>query len=195
MPVDARWCLIHATQMAPHETTGLAASGAVAGLCPITEANLGDGIFDGARYLAAGGRFGLGSDSNVRISLTEEMRMLEYSQRLGQRARAVLARPGASTGRVILQGAVEGGAQAAGRASGAIREGLWADLVALRGDGDLAGRSGDTILDSWIFAAGDGQVSDLWSAGRHLISDGRHARATAITERFRGVMARLGQAL
>ena len=103
-PVDRRWCLIHATQMLPAETAGLAASGAVAGLCPITESSLGDGIFDGAAYLGAGGAFGVGSDSNIRISLSEELRTLEYSQRLRDRARAVLARPDASTGRVALRG-------------------------------------------------------------------------------------------
>jgi formimidoylglutamate deiminase len=129
--VDGRWCLIHCTQMLPEETARLAATGAVAGLCPITEASLGDGIFDGVRYLAAGGRFGVGSDSNIRISLSEELRSLEYSQRLRDRGRAMLAEPERSTGRVLFDGAVAGGAQAAGRASGAIAPGRWADLVAL----------------------------------------------------------------
>ena len=105
--VGGRWCLIHATQMTAAETLRLAASGAVAGLCPITEANLGDGIFDGARYLGAGGRFGVGSDSHVRISLSEELRMLEYSQRLGTRGRAVLARADKSCGRVLFEGAAK----------------------------------------------------------------------------------------
>ncbi|MFN3327176.1 MAG: amidohydrolase family protein, partial [Bryobacteraceae bacterium] len=91
LPLAARWCMIHATQMTPAETAALARTGAVAGLCPITEANLGDGIFDRPGWLAAGGAFGVGTDSNVRISLTEELRLLEYSQRLGRRARAVMA--------------------------------------------------------------------------------------------------------
>ncbi len=115
-----RWCLIHATQMLPAETLGLAATGAVAGLCPITEANLGDGIFDGVRFLGAGGRFGVGSDSNVRISLTEELRLLEYSQRLRDRGRAMLATTDRSTGRVLFEGATKGGA----RRLGAVQEGL-----------------------------------------------------------------------
>jgi formimidoylglutamate deiminase len=194
--VDQRWCLIHATQMEPGETLALAASGAVAGLCPITEANLGDGIFDGARYLAAGGRFGIGSDSNVRISLSEEIRMLEYSQRLGVKARAVLADSERSVGRVIFEGMAQGGALAAGRDQGAIAVGKWADLVALDTTGpDLAGRHGDRILDTFAFAGDTSMVRHLWSAGRHIVQDGRHVAHDAVQARFAGVMARLAAAL
>jgi formimidoylglutamate deiminase len=194
--VDARWCLIHATQMVPAETLGLAASGAVAGLCPITEANLGDGIFDALRFVAAGGRWGVGSDSNLRISLSGELRLLEYSQRLQHRGRAMLATPAQSTGRVLLDSAARGGAQAAGRGSGTIRVGDWADLLALDMTAiDLAGCEGDAILDAWIFAGDDRMVADLWSAGRHLVSGGRHRARAAITARYRGTMARLRQAL
>lgn len=195
MPVDRRWCLIHATQMAPHETIALAQSGAVAGLCPITEANLGDGVFDAPRFLSAGGRFGVGSDSNLRIALSEELRLLEYSQRLAHRGRAVLATPAASTGRVLFEGAVRGGAQAAGRHSGAIAPGHWADLLALDTSGDLAGRQGDALLDGWIFAGDDRLVREVWSAGRHIVREGRHVAHEAVTRRFRAVMARLGAAL
>lgn len=192
MGVDPRWCLIHATRMTPEETAGLAASGAVAGLCPITEASLGDGIFDGAAFLSAGGRFGVGSDSNIRISLSEELRALEYSQRLRDRARAVLARSGASTGRVLFEGAARGGAQAAGRAAGAIAPGLEADLVALdTGSVALAGLGGDTLLDSFVFAGDDRLVREVWSAGRHVVSAGRHRARDAITDRYRAVLARL----
>jgi formimidoylglutamate deiminase len=195
-PVDARWCLIHATQMEPQETTALAASGAVAGLCPITEANLGDGIFDGLRFAAAGGRWGVGSDSNLRISLTEELRLLEYSQRLQNRGRAMLATAEASTGRVLLERAAQGGAQAAGRDSGAIRVGDWADLLALDMTAtDLAGCQGDAILDAWIFAGDDRMVTEVWSAGRHLVSGGRHRARAAITARYRSTLARLRDAL
>jgi formimidoylglutamate deiminase len=190
--LDAHWCLIHATQMLPHETTGLAASKAVAGLCPITESSLGDGIFDGVDYLAAGGRFGVGSDSNIRIALSEELRTLEYSQRLRDRGRAMLARAGASTGRVLFEGAVHGGAQAARRASGALAPGLWADLVALDGVAiDLEGRRGDEILDGLIFAGDDRLVSDVWSAGRHVVAGGRHRAHADIKGRYRATMARL----
>ncbi len=194
--VGPRWCLIHCTQMMPEETLALAATGAVAGLCPITEANLGDGIFDGVRYLGAGGRFGVGSDSNIRIALAEELRQLEYSQRLRDRGRAVLARPDRSTGRVLFQGAVQGGAQAAGRESGAIAEGLWADLIALDTDHtDLTGRAGDGLLDAWIFAGDDRMITDTWAAGRHLVADGRHRDRAAITQRYRAATARLGDLL
>jgi formimidoylglutamate deiminase len=195
-PVDARWCLIHATQMVPGETLGLAATGAVAGLCPITEANLGDGIFDALRFAAAGGRWGVGSDSNLRISLSGELRLLEYSQRLQHRGRALLATPEQSTGRVLLENAVQGGAQAAGRGAGAIAIGGWADLLALDMTAtDLAGVQGDAILDAWIFAGDDRMVTDVWSAGRHLVSGGRHRAREAITARCRSVMARLRVAL
>jgi formimidoylglutamate deiminase len=190
--VDARWCAIHATQMHPEETLGLAATGAVAGLCPITEANLGDGIFDGVRWLGAKGAFGIGSDSNLRISLTEELRLLEYSQRLRDRGRAMLATAKRSTGRVLFDGAVAGGAQAAGRASGAIAPGMWADLLALdMGAVDLDGRQGDAILDTLIFAGDDRMVTDLWSAGRAIVTHGRHIARDAITARYRATMRSL----
>ncbi|WP_371036952.1 formimidoylglutamate deiminase [Rhodosalinus sp. FB01] len=194
--VDARWCLIHCTQMRPHETARLARTGAVAGLCPVTEANLGDGIFDGAGWRAAGGRFGVGSDSNLRISLSGELSALEYSQRLRDRARAVLADPGQSTGRQLLEAAATGAAQALGRGRGAIAPGEWADLVALDTEATaLVGRNGDTALDTWIFAAGDGLVRDVWSAGRHVVRDGAHVARSRIEARFREAMVRLGDAL
>ncbi len=193
-PVDARWCLIHATQMQPHETRGLAETGAVAGLCPITESSLGDGIFDGVEWLRAGGAFGVGSDSNIRIALAEELRVLEYSQRLRDRSRAAMATADRSTGRVLFDGAVAGGAQAAGRPSGALKPGLLADLLALdAGATDLAGLTGDRLLDAWIFAGDDRVVRDVWSAGRHVIRGGRHAGEQAITAAYAAVLARLRQ--
>lgn len=192
LAVDARWCLIHATQMEPFETVGLAATGAVAGLCPITEANLGDGIFDGLRWQAAGGRFGVGSDSNVLISLRGELQMLEYSQRLQNRGRAMLADSARSTGRVLLDSVCAGGAQAAGRRAGAIAVGQWADLMALdTGSVVLEGQAGDGLLDAWIFAGNEGLVADVWSAGRHLVSGGRHSARDAVEARYRRVMTDL----
>ena len=190
--VNSRWCLVHATQMTPDETHALARSGAVAGLCPITEANLGDGIFDGQRYLQAGGRFGIGSDSNVRISLSEELRSLEYSQRLGLKGRAILATEGLSCGRVLYDGAVRGGAQAAGRASGAIAPGRWADLLALDlGHPDMAGLTGDTILDTYLFARDDRMVRAVWAAGRPLVTNGRHHASDAVIRKYAATVARL----
>lgn len=192
--VDRRWCLVHATQMEPLETAGLAASGAVAGLCPITESNLGDGVFDGVGWLGAKGRYGVGSDSNVRISLSEELRVLEYSQRLLHKGRAMLAGE-YSTGRTLFDAVCAGGAQAAGRKSGAIRVGDWADLVMLDDTGDLGDRTGDAILDTWIFAGDDRMVRDVWSAGRAIVQGGRHVQREGITKAFRGVMARLAAVL
>ena len=192
MDVGPRWCLIHATHMTPAETEGLARSGAVAGLCPITEANLGDGIFDGARYLAAGGRLGVGSDSNILISLNEELRSLEYSQRLRDRGRAVLATPSEGTGRRLFDQASRGGAQALGRAAGEIGPGRWADLVALDGDAlSIVGLAGDRILDGWVFASCDNPIRDVWSAGRHVVAEGRHISRDRIQHRFRQVLAKL----
>ena len=195
-PLSDRWCLIHATQMEPAETEAMARSGAVAGLCPITEANLGDGIFDGMRFRAAGGRFGVGSDSNVRISLSEELRLLEYAQRLALRGRAMLAEPARSTGRVLYQEACIGGALAGGRASGAIEVGRWADLMALDCSGpDMAASAGDMLLDTFIFAGDDRMVSEVWSAGRHIVHQGRHAGREGIIARYRATIARLRGAL
>jgi formimidoylglutamate deiminase len=191
-PVDGRWCLIHCTQMERAETLALADTGAVAGLCPITESSLGDGIFDGVAWADAGGRFGIGSDSNIRISLSEELRTLDYSQRLRDRVRAALATPERSTGRVLFEGAVHGGAQAAGRGPGGLTVGARADLLALDTRHiDLEGRHGDMLLDAWIFAADDRVVTEVWSAGRHLVSGGRHHARDAIETGYRAVMRRL----
>lgn len=190
--VDGRWCPIHCTQMTAGETVALAQSGAVAGLCPITEANLGDGIFDGVRFAGAGGRWGVGSDSNVRISLAEELRLFEYSQRLRDRGRAMLADEARSTGRVLWEGAVAGGAMAAGRASGAIAAGAVADLVALDMESlHLVGREGDEILDAFVFAGNDRLVAEVWSAGRPIVTGGRHVAREGVARRFRAVMAGL----
>jgi len=189
---DRRWTLIHLTHMTEDETRRLAATGAVAGLCPITESSLGDGIFNGTIWKGANGRFGFGSDSNVRISLTEELRTLEYSQRLRDTARAVLAEPGRSTGRVIFEAGLDGGATAAGRETGAIATGLWADLCALSLNNPvLYGRKGDEILDSLIFAGHDGLVSDVWAAGRHVVRDGQHQDHDRITADYLACIGRL----
>lgn len=195
LPLDGRWCMIHATQMTPGETAALARTGAVAGLCPITEANLGDGIFDGPGWRAAEGAFGVGSDSNIRISLAEELRLLEYSQRLNLKARAVMA-DSRSTGRVLWEGAAQGGARAAGRGTGAIAVGEWADLLAPdTTDLRLEGLQGDRLLDAFLFAGRDGLVTDLWSAGRRIVRDGRHIAREVVEARFRTTMRKLREAL
>lgn len=197
MEIDERWCFIHATQMEPEETLGLARSGAVAGLCPITEANLGDGIFDGERYLGAGGRFGIGSDSNVRIGLTEELRMLEVSQRLKEKRRVVLTDERTpSNGRFLYEGAARGSTQAIGRNGGRIEVGALADLVALDDEAvAIAGLKEDAVLDAWIFAGGDDIVSDVWSAGRHMVSGGRHVQRDSIAAAFSETIVQLREAI
>ena len=195
--VNRDWCLIHCTQMTSAETGALARSGAIAGLCPITESSLGDGIFNGTEFLADGGRIGFGSDSNVHIALFDELRTLEYSQRLRDRSRAALATADKSTGRVLFEQAAAGGAQAAGRSSGRIEEGCWADLVALSTDNHLVcNRQGDVALDTLIFG-GHGQacVTDVWSAGRHVVKGHRHVAHDDIVRRFQDTIQKLGQGI
>ena len=190
------WCLIHCTQMQPAETEALAATSAVAGLCPLTEASLGDGIFDGVRWMGAGGAISLGSDSNIRISLAEEIRQLDTTQRLRDHSRAALASAEHSTGRRLLQAAARGGAQAAGRGAGTIAEGEWADLLALdMNHPDLEGLVGDTALDSFAFAGGNNMVRDVWSAGRHLVVDGHHIAKDNIIGAYRKAVKPLREGL
>ena len=192
MGVDARWCLIHCTHMTPDESVRLARSGAVAGLCPITEANLGDGIFEAPHFAAAGGRFAVGTDSNVRIALNEELRTLEYGQRLREQKRNQLGPIGASTGRHLFDTAGRGGAQALGLASGSLAAGQTADIVILdEAHPALVGRDGDQVIDSWMFASGDGVVRDVFAGGQRVVAEGQHVRRDGIRHRFAGTMRRL----
>lgn len=191
--VDSRWTLIHATHMNAAECARLAGSGATAGLCPVTEANLGDGIFKAREFLAAGGNFGLGTDSNVNISPSEELRMLEYSQRLNLRARNVLASPRfTSTGRRLFEGALAGGARSLGIGSAGIEVGALADLVTLdTADARLAGLSEDSCLDAWIFGAGHGLVDSVWCQGVRHVERGVHRQRGAIAARYARTLAGL----
>jgi formimidoylglutamate deiminase len=190
--VNANWCLIHATHMTDAETKRLAASGAVAGLCPITEANLGDGPFNGPAYLKAGGAFGVGSDSNVNISLTEELRTLEYSQRLRDIARNVLVAGEGSVGHTLYLGAACGGAQALGRHAGEIEVGRLADLVAIDSTAPaLCALKSEQLLDGLVFAAKDNVVTDVWSAGRHNVRDGQHINRERIRKNYRAAVTEL----
>ncbi|KKX33225.1 formimidoylglutamate deiminase [Rhizobium sp. LC145] len=188
MPVNERWCLIHATHMSEQETRGVAKSGAIAGLCPITEANLGDGMFNGAAFLGESGRFGIGSDSNVLISVPGELRQLEYSQRLASRARNVMARPEGSTGALLFEQALLGGSLALGAPAG-LAEGNFADIVSLD-LGEVPYLSPAQILDHWIFAGGVA-VDCVWALGRKQVENGRHIRRDAISRRFRATMKEL----
>jgi len=188
--VGKQWCLVHATHMNAMETERLAKSGAVAGLCPITEANLGDGVFPAHDYQAAGGAFGIGSDSNVLIDAAEELRVLEYSQRLTRRARNVLAGgPKRSTGGELWRAAVTGGSQALGAGRPDLRRGAPADFVTLdREHPAIVGRSGDALVDSLVFAGRFGAIDSVWRAGRPVVSGGRHRHRDAIAERYRRVL-------
>ncbi|SMC93898.1 formimidoylglutamate deiminase [Rhizobium sp. RU36D] len=193
MPVDDRWCAIHATHMTPQETARLARSGAVAGLCPVTEANLGDGIFPAADFLGFGGAFGIGTDSHVATSVAEELRLLEYGQRLRDRRRNRLASgSGASVGRTMFDAALSGGGRAAGLDTHGISVGARADLVVLDGDHPFIGTaSGDQILDRWLFATGSDAVRDVMASGQWVVRDGRHRDEEAIDRAFRDVLVKL----
>ncbi|QVM83980.1 formimidoylglutamate deiminase [Novosphingobium decolorationis] len=190
--VDGRWCLVHATHLTEAETLAMARSRAVAGLCPITEANLGDGLFPVEAFLAAGGRYGIGSDSNVLIDASEELRLLEYGQRLTRRARNVMARgAGRSTGADLYSGALAGGAAALGVEAG-IAVGLPADIVTLRLDHPaMAHRQGDAITDSFLFAAGRSAIDCVWRHGEKFVSEGRHRARDRVARDYTKVLETL----
>lgn len=177
LQVDQRWCLVHATHLNESEMLGLARSGAIAGLCPTTEGNLGDGIFTLPGYRAAGGRYGIGSDSHVSRDPFEELRLLEYVQRLALRKRnVVVGRVSAAVGTTLWLEAAAGGAQAMGRKMGALASGQRADFVVLEGERpDLAGKSGDMIANAAIFSGTQGLVRDVMVGGRWQVRAGRHA--------------------
>ncbi|WP_165670217.1 formimidoylglutamate deiminase [Metapseudomonas otitidis] len=193
-PVDPRWCLVHATHAEADEVQAMARSGAVAGLCLTTEANLGDGIFPAVDFLARGGRLGIGSDSHVSVSVVEELRWLEYGQRLRDQRRNRLYRPEQpQVGRTLFDAALAGGAQALGQPVGALAVGSRADWIVLDGtDPYLATAEGDALLNRWLFAGGDRQVRDVMVGGRWVVRNGHHpaeeATAWAFAEVLRTVL-------
>jgi formimidoylglutamate deiminase len=191
--LDARWCVIHATHTTEREVRALAASGATAGLCALTEASLGDGIFAGADYLAAGGRFGIGTDSNIQIDAAAELRQLEYGQRLAHRARNVMTiEEGESTGRRLLASALTGGARALQQPIGALARGQRADIVLLdEHHPDLASRHNDQWLDAWIFTAGRTAVKSVLTGGEMVVEAGRHRMRPAIEAGYKAVVSQL----
>lgn len=191
--VDARWCIVHATHMTDREIAGLAASRAVAGLAPTTEADLGDGTFPGPAYFAAGGRFGVGSDSNTEISPFAELRQLEWSQRMRARRRNVLATSTRDAlGTSLWRDAARGGAQALAQPVGAIEPGRRADLVVLdMDDVALAGQDCEDVLDAAIFGPCRHPVRDVIAGGRFIVRDGHHAEEDAVFARYRAALARL----
>jgi formiminoglutamate deiminase len=192
LPLSPRWCLIHATHATEEELARVAGAGAVVGLCPVTESNLGDGIFPAAAHRAAGGRFGIGTDSNVLVSAAAELRTLEYAQRLVHRRRNVLAPRGGSTARTLWQAACEGGAQALGAGTAGIAPGASADLVLLDpAHPAFCAREGDRVLDSLVFAARDGAIREVWARGRRVVADGVHPARAAAEARVAAVLARV----
>jgi formimidoylglutamate deiminase len=194
--VDQRWCLVHATHLTEAETAQLARSGAIAGLCPTTEANLGDGLFPLARYLDAHGVLGIGSDSHISISPVEELRWLEYGQRLQTRHRNVAARhAGDSVGETLWRAALRGGAQASGMPIGSLEDGKRADLIVLDRDSPLlAARDSRSAMDSFLFAGNTPLVRHVMTRGRWVVRDFVHHDETRIAARYRLAMERLTSA-
>ncbi|MBI1213253.1 MAG: formimidoylglutamate deiminase [Alphaproteobacteria bacterium] len=193
MHADQRWCLVHSTHINDAETASLAKSGAAAGLCPTTEGNLGDGIFPLEAYLASHGRLAIGGDSHVSVDPAEELKALEYSQRLTLRRRNVGASASeAHTAARLWSLAALGGAQALGLGAGAIVAGARADLVVIDTDHiSLAGREDTALLDSYIFVAGKSAVRDVMVGGTWVVGDGRHALELEAAAAYRAAVTRI----
>jgi formimidoylglutamate deiminase len=191
--VDQRWCLIHATHLTEDEVSGIARSGAVAGLCPTTEANLGDGLFPLESFLAQGGVFGIGSDSHVSQSAVEELRWLEYGQRLQhQRRNIAVSDAQRNVGDFLWQGALRGGALAAGRPVGALAPGLRADIVVLDdAHPNMFGLALDEVLGSLVFSGNDNLVKDVMVGGQWVVRNQQHVAQQAVAARFKQTLAEL----
>ena len=183
--VDARWALVHATHLTAEETRRIAASGATVVLCPTTEANLGDGLFPLRDYLDAGGRWGIGSDSHISVSPVEELRWLEYGQRLVSRHRNIAVGASDSVGETLLGGALEGGANVTGIDS----SGDWIELDPEAPT--LVGATAEDVVDRWIFSGNRPVVETVCVDGEMLVSGGRHRDRQAIFSRYRRTIADL----
>ena len=196
-PVNERWCLIHATHMTEAETRQLAKSGAVAGLCPTTEANLGDGLFNASEFTHLNGLFGIGSDSHISVSHVEELRWLEYGQRLMKHTRNELAgNANQSTGRTLLEQSALGGAKACAHNGGTIAVGRRADFIVLDSSHPLlCEREGDHIVDSLIFSGNQNTVRDVYVGGTKVIDHGHHAHERQIEQRFKSTLNTLRSTL
>ena len=203
-PVGSRWCMVHATHITDGEMDGIAASGAVVGLCPTTEANLGDGLFRVGAFASRAGRFGIGTDSHISRSPVEELRLLDYGQRLATRRRSVLGIasgsdvPGATAlsgaGGTLLARAWQGGCQALAWNGGRIEPGARADLVVLDDDHPaLVGRGEETVLDSWVFSGADNPVRDVMVGGDWVVKDGHHEGEEEVRRAFARAVKRLAE--
>jgi len=187
------WCLIHATHATPGELVGIAGHGATVCVSITTEANLGDGLFATHRYLRAGGHLCIGSDSQATVSPAEELRWLEYQQRLKRKRRAVLAtRHDSHVGTRLWRDAAVHGAQALGQAVGTIAVGRRADWLVLdREHPSMAGCAIDTALDHLVFAGASAAIRDVMVAGRWVVQDYRHGAEETAAARFRATMREL----
>ena len=184
--VDSRWTLVHATHLTPVETKQLAASGATVAICPTTEANLGDGLFPLRAYLGAGGAWGIGSDSHISVSPVEELRWLEYGQRLVTRHRNIAVNAeSSSVGETLLRGALASTRQATGQDAAG-------DFFTLDADAAIfAGAQADDVIDRWIFSGNRPAVREVHVHGQRVVADGRHSEHDAIARRYRQVVAGL----
>jgi len=191
--VDRHWCLIHATHMTASETSNMADSGCIAGLCPTTEANLGDGFFNAVDFFGREGNWAIGSDSHISIDPVEELRWLEYGMRLQTRRRNLLvSETTLNTGRNLLDGALSGGALASGRRTGSIASGYRADFIVLdHRHPRLYGRRDDDLIGSWIFSGNDNLVRDVYVGGKKIIDNGHHADEDAIAQNYRATLDQL----
>lgn len=188
LPVDERWCLVHATHAEETELRAVAKTGAVVGLCPTTEANLGDGFFDLPVFTEAGGLLGIGSDSNVAIDPFEELRLLEYGQRLRLRRRNI---PGGHSGSAFWRKAASGGARALGQKVGALAAGFRADLVVFDPSSEVEADSPEFWLDSAMFAALGRPIRHVMAGGRWVVRDGRYNDEETIAATYRKALAAL----
>jgi formimidoylglutamate deiminase len=188
VPLNSQWCFIHATHLTHSETEELAKSGVVAGLCPTTEGNLGDGIFPAQHFLQSGGTFGIGTDSHIAINPADELRMLEYGQRLAHQSRAVLSNE-ISCGRTLWQRAVRGGSQALGAACSGLAVDMPADIVTLDCSSPLfAGKTDDTLLDTAMFGLPQLPVQDVFVSGKKVVENGHHPLEKEAAQAFRHVL-------
>ena len=191
-PVDRRWCLIHATHATAAELQGVAAAGAVIGLCPSTEANLGDGMFPMETLLAAGGEFAIGSDSHISLSPIEELRWLEYQARLARRQRGVLTDGNSSGGALLWQKACTAGARVSGRPVGELAAGKRADIVVLDINSPLfAARADNSVIDTFVFSGTSESVRDVMVGGRWLVQDRRHFAETAVSAGYKRALQKM----
>ncbi|KRD74947.1 formimidoylglutamate deiminase [Lysobacter sp. Root983] len=189
-PVDERWTLVHATHLDEDETQAIARSGATVAICTTTEGNLGDGLFPLRDYLDAGGRWGVGSDSHISVSPIEELRWLEYGQRLITRRRNIAVDAAVpSVGETLMRGVAASAADSTGHAIGSLAVGEYADALVLDAQAPIfAGAQDEDALDRWLFAGNRPAVRETWVGGRRVVADGRHRDRDAVAAAYQRAM-------